>query len=91
MDDDLEPDIHQNPYHPYEETDRCRAFREGWSARREGTPVTGLPYPLARLDVALAWLDGWTAARKAEEGADADLWAHSAARRRPEASEEVPA
>ncbi len=55
-------DPDQNPYHPYNETDCYRAFRDGWSARREGRPRSANPYPFAQVSEALAWLDGWTAA-----------------------------
>lgn len=63
-------DSDQNPYHPYDEIDRYRAFRDGWVARREGRSCAANPYPFAQVSEALAWLDGWTAA--AEEEPDAD-------------------
>lgn len=62
MNDDLSPNPDQNPYHPYEETKRYRAFRDGWAAQRHQRPRTANPFPLARIGCALAWLDGWTAA-----------------------------
>jgi hypothetical protein len=62
MSDDPAPDPTQNPYHPYEETDRYRAFRDGWVAHRRQRPRTAVPVPLSQPGRALAWLDGWAAA-----------------------------
>ena len=59
---DAAPEIDQNPYHPYEETDRYRAFRDGCTAQREQRPRSANPYPFAQISRVLAWLDGWTAA-----------------------------
>ncbi len=52
----------QNPYHPFEETERYRAFQEGWNARKNGEARTQNPFALSEFQLALAWLDGWTMA-----------------------------
>lgn len=67
------PDPLANPYHPYEETDRFRAFRDGWEAHQRWVPRTDNPYAFAQVGRALAWLDGWTAAAR-EEGGAIDEW-----------------
>ena len=66
MSDAFEPT--QNPYHPYEDVERYRAFRDGWEAHHRQAPRAENPYPLARSGLALAWLDGWTAAARGEAG-----------------------
>lgn len=63
MPNDHTPSLDQNPYSPYEETARYRAFRDGWRARCEQRPLTSSPYPLSYSTLVLAWLDGWMAAR----------------------------
>jgi hypothetical protein len=63
---DTSPDPDENPYHPYQETDRYRAFRNGWAAHHRQEPLTSNPFPLAQIGCALAWLDGWTAAADGE-------------------------
>jgi ribosome modulation factor len=68
------PELHQNPYHPYEQTARYQAFRDGWRARCDLRPRTANPHDLSRTDRALAWLDGWTAAREQEQNPEADPW-----------------
>jgi ribosome modulation factor len=68
------PDLDQNPYHPFDETQRHRAFQEGWEARRERRSRADCPYNLSRAGMALAWLDGWTAAQKQEHDTEADPW-----------------
>jgi len=60
------PDLEQNPYHPFEETERHRAFQEGWEARRRQKPRADCPYNLSDAEMALPWLDGWTAAGEQE-------------------------
>jgi ribosome modulation factor len=66
MPDNETLDPHQTPYHPFEETDRYQAFQNGWEAQRQGASPTANPYSLSRAEQALAWLDGWTAAREQE-------------------------
>lgn len=56
------PDSPQNPYHPYKEAGRYRAFRNGWVAQREQEPRSANPHSFTQTGRALAWLDGWTAA-----------------------------
>jgi hypothetical protein len=87
--DDL-PELHQNPYHPFDETERHRAFQNGWAARREREPRTANPHNLSRVGKALAWLDGWTAAREQERDPDADPW-RAVVGRRSGTSSGVPA
>lgn len=68
MNDEPSPNPDDNPYHSYQETDRYRAFRDGWAAQRQQRPRTANPYPLAQIGCALAWLDGWTAAADENAG-----------------------
>lgn len=63
MPTDHTPTVDQNPYNPYEETPRYRAFRDGWRARCEQRPLTANPHPFSHARLVLAWLDGWMAAR----------------------------
>jgi len=72
MPNDQTLDPHQNPYHPFEETDRYRAFQNGWEAQTQQASPTVNPYNLSRPEQALAWLDGWTAAREQQADAAAD-------------------
>lgn len=59
-----EPDPQQTAYNPFRETEQYRAFREGWYAQQRQQPPAHVPYPLSRPQLALAWLDGWTAAKQ---------------------------
>ena len=68
------PELHDNPYHPYEQTARYKAFRDGWRARCDRRPRTANPHDLSRTEKALAWLDGWTAAREQERNPDPNTW-----------------
>lgn len=63
-----EPDPQQAAYNPFQETDLYRAFREGWDAQQRRQPPAHVPYPLSRPQLALAWLDGWTAAKQDAPG-----------------------
>ena len=69
MSESTTPAPDQNPYHPYEETDRYRAFREGWAAQQRGEPQAAVPFSFGETSRVLAWLDGWTAAA----GGDGDV------------------
>ncbi len=89
MRDDKTPDLDQNPYHPFEETERHRAFQEGWKARRERRPRADCPYNLSHADVALAWLDGWTAAQHQESDDGAESWRPATTSRRSDTDAEV--
>ncbi|PQJ35146.1 hypothetical protein BSZ35_11555 [Salinibacter sp. 10B] len=70
--DTRSPDPFQNPYHPFEEPECYRAFREGWDARQQDEGRTQNPYPMSDFRPALSWLDGWTVAdwteRKPRDG-----------------------
>ena len=77
----------QNPYHPFEETDRYRAFQEGWEARCDGRLRMANPYALSRIEQSLAWLDGWTAARERDRNPDPEAWRMVAERRSVEVAD----
>jgi len=72
MSADLGSDPAQNPYNPFEETDRYRAFQNGWRARFGDLSGTGTAYPFADAGSAHAWLDGWRAAQEARPKTEQD-------------------
>lgn len=88
MSEDNTPEFHQNPYHPFEESREHQAFQNGWKAHQQQLPRASVPYNLSQVRVALAWLDGWTAAQEQDGDTEADPW-RPAIRRRSDGGDAV--